>query len=193
MKISLCSSLVALGVILGAGSPNLQAANPSAFDLIKLGDKYIGDQAKDRVVQIRSEKSVGGLTPDIWYVVYYDPTATLKAVEVKFGAGQMMTVKRPMRLLEPVTHGDQPLDNSKMKVDSDRALAVASKAPLLHTLNLRYTQMWLEQTDYGVTWKIRFWAAKLTNPNETADVGDIFVSADKGEIVQNNLHPNSVE
>ena len=61
------------------------AADPTAFELIKMGNQYVGVESKDKVVQIRSEKSIGRLVPNIWYVVYYDPDATLKAVEVKFG------------------------------------------------------------------------------------------------------------
>src|SRR5688572_15169265 len=81
------------------------AGEPTAFDLIKEANRYVGEQAKDKVVQVRSEKSLGGLVPTIWYVVLYDPTASMKAVQVKFGAGKMLDVKRPMRLLEPVTGG----------------------------------------------------------------------------------------
>ena len=127
----------------------MAAGELSAFDLIKEGDKYVGEQAKDKVVQIRSEKSVGSLVPDIWYVVYYDPTATLKATEVKFGGGKMMEVKRPLRLLEPVTGGDQTLERKKLKVDSNRALALAMKEPLLQNLNVRATQFWLEHAPGG--------------------------------------------
>jgi hypothetical protein len=87
------------------------AADPTAFELIKLGDQYVGSQSQDKVVQIRSEKSVGTLTPNIWYVVYYDPDATLKAVEVKFGAGQKLDVSHPLRLLEPVTTGHSTTRN----------------------------------------------------------------------------------
>src|SRR4026208_1465246 len=76
------------------------AAEPTAFDLIKEANRYVGEQAKDKVVQVRSEKSVGGVVPNVWYVVLYDPTAAMKAVQVKFGAGKMLDVKRPMRLLE---------------------------------------------------------------------------------------------
>src|SRR5688572_26296850 len=80
----------------------------TAFDLIKEGNRYVGEHIKDKVVQIRSEKSIGGLTPTIWYVVYYDTTASLKATEVKVGAGKMPDVKRPMRLVEPTPGGKLP-------------------------------------------------------------------------------------
>ena len=77
----------------------LFAAEPTAFELIKEGNRHVGEEAKDRIVEIRSEKSIGSLTPNIWYVVYYDPDATAKATEVKFGAGKKLSVKRPARVL----------------------------------------------------------------------------------------------
>ena len=64
------------------------AGEPTAFQLMKLGNDYVGKEARDKVVQIRSEKSIGSLTPAIWYVVYYDADATFKATEVKFAAGK---------------------------------------------------------------------------------------------------------
>jgi hypothetical protein len=169
------------------------AGDSTAFDLIKQGDKYVGDRAKDRVVQIRSEKSIGSLMPNIWYVVYYDPTATLKATEVKFGGGRMMDVKRPLRLFEPVTGGDKTLDRKRCKIDSDRALAIALKEPLLAGLNLRATQFWLEHGDHSPVWKIRFWAAKLGDPSKMADIGDVVISSATGTVVKSGLHPKSVD
>src|SRR3954469_9159967 len=84
--------------------------DPTAFQLIKEGNRYVGEQAKDKVVHIRSEKSVGSLTPKVWYVVYYDSTATFKAVEVKFAAGKMIDVKRPFRVLETISSSTREMD-----------------------------------------------------------------------------------
>ena len=94
------------------------AGEPTAFELIKMGDQYIGVQSKDKVVQIRSEKSIASLTPEIWYVVYYDPDATFKAVEVKFGAGQKLDVSHPWRMLEMADDDHNVLDKTKLKIDS---------------------------------------------------------------------------
>jgi hypothetical protein len=153
----------------------------------------VGEQSKDKVVQIRSKKSVGSLTPEIWYVVYYDPDATFKAVEVKFGAGQKMKVSHPWRLLEPVTGGDKVLDRSKLQVDSDRALEIARSQPLLKNLTLRASQIWLLHGDPGPVWKVKLWAAKLSHPNDEADIGVVFISGADGSIVKTDLHPNSVD
>ena len=43
-----------------------RAGDMTAYQLIKEGNRYVGEDAKDKVVQIRSEKSIGVLTPNIW-------------------------------------------------------------------------------------------------------------------------------
>src|SRR5438128_5976938 len=126
-----------------------RGAEATAFELAKEGNRFVGEQSKDKIVQIRSEKSVGSINPNIWYVVFYDPTATLKAVEVKFGAGKMLSVKRPLRLLEPVIGGDSPLDRSKLKVDSDEALKTALKERLLQNIKPTASQLKLERVGEG--------------------------------------------
>jgi hypothetical protein len=106
-RTKLIAAIVAIAVIALLGLTLTRAAEPTALQLAREGNRYIGEQSKNRVVQIRSEKSVNSLTPTIWYVVYYDPDAPLKATEVKFGAGKKLNVSRPLRLLEPITGHDK--------------------------------------------------------------------------------------
>lgn len=190
----------ALAVLALPGST--PAADLTAFDLIKEGNRHVGEQAKDKVVQIRSEKSVGSIYPTIWWIVYYDPTATLKATEVKFGAGKMMSVKRPMRLLEPITGGDTPMDRDKLKVDSDKAIRIAMDEPLLKNLKITATRLKLEKEGEGVlgvssqgegVWKVRLWAAKLQRPDRMADIGEVWVAAKDGKVVKSDLNINRVD
>jgi hypothetical protein len=190
MKRKIRIACVALPILAAAGVA--LAADPTAFALVKAGNQYIGGQSKDKVVQIRSERSAATLVPNIWYVVYYDPDATLKAVEVKFGAGQKMDVSRPLRLLEPVTGADKVLDPAKLKVDSDQALAIARSQPLLANLSLTSSQFWLQHSDEGPRWKIKLWAARPNNPAHNADVGDVYISTADGSVLRSDLHPNSV-
>jgi len=175
----------------------VRADDISAFALIKEGNRHVGELAKDKVVQIRSERSVGGLQPNIWWVVYYDPTAKLKATEVKFGAGKMLEVNRPMRLLEPVKGGDTPLDRDKLKIDSDQAIKIAAKEPLLEKLNIVSTKLTLEKVGQGVLgtggvgeamWKVKLWASKLRNPSKDVDIGEVWLSATDGKVLKNDLH-----
>ena len=175
--------LVAMGLGLSA-----RAAELTAYQLIKEGNRYVSEDAKDKIVQIRSDKSVGTMVPNIWYIVYFDPDATFKATEVKFGAGQKMEVKRPTRMLEFGTADEKKLDRKKMNVDSDKALAIAIKDPLLTNLKLTSSQFWLQRSDDGPVWKIRLWAAKVRNPNADADIGDMYILAEDGKVMRRDLH-----
>jgi len=173
-----------------------RAAEPTAFDLIKEGNRYVGEQSKDKVMQIRSEKSVGSLTPTIWFITYYDPTATMKATEVKFGAGRMLDVKRPFRLIERAS-GSFALDRDKLKVDSDKALKTALSEPLLQNLKVVASQLKLERMGEGTpgegVWKVKLWAAKLRDPSKDVDIGEVWVAASDGKVIKTDLHINRVD
>jgi hypothetical protein len=174
------------------------AGEPTALELIKLGNDYVGKDARDKVVQIRSEKSIGSLTPTIWFVVYYDADASFKSTEVKFGAGKKLDVKRPWRMLEYVK-AEKVFDKAKLKVDSDVAINTATAEPLLKNLNLKATQLWLDsdlKLDLSVdapVWKVRLWAAKLKHPNDNTDIGDVYISALDGKVVKSDLHIDRVD
>jgi hypothetical protein len=170
-----------------------RAGEPTAFDLIKEGNRYVGEQSKDKVVQIRSEKSVGTLTPNLWYVVFYDPDATFKATEVKFGAGNKLNVTRPMRVIEMGTGDNKKLDRDKLKVDSDKAIKIAAAEPLLKSLTLKATKLILQRGDEGPVWKVTLWAAIFKTPTANADIGSVWIAADSGKVLRTDLHINSLD
>lgn len=187
------AALVFLSVLAVRG-----ADNPNALQLAREGNRYVGEESKNKVVQIRSERSFGNLHPNIWYVVYYDPTAPLKVVEVKFGAGRMLEVKRPTRLAEPSPGGASPLDSDKLKFDSNEALRVARSEPLLENVSLIATKLTLERMPEGVeghtgtgeaVWKIQLWAARAGDPSSSTDIGEIWVSARDAKVVKVDVHP----
>jgi hypothetical protein len=169
------------------------AAEKTAFELAKEADKHVGEDAKGKIVQIRSEKSVGTLTPNIWYVVLYDLDATAKATEIKFGGGQKLSVKRPARILEFATKSQLPLDKDKLKVDSDKAIKIATEEPLIKNLKLTATRLTLEKWESSPVWKVRLWAEKLRDSRKDADIGEVFIDADTGKVLKNDLQPNRVD
>ena len=189
-------SLCLLAVSLVAFSLSAAAKEMTAFDLITEGNRYVGEQSKDLVVQVRSDKSLGSLTPVIWHVVYHDPDATLKAIEVKFGAGKKLDVTRPIRLLEPITKSDEPLTRDQLKIDSDKAVEIASREPLLEKVTLKAARLILERRsndDSTPVWKVRLWAAKLKNPNDNVDVGEVVISAEDGKVLKSELKPYKID
>jgi hypothetical protein len=193
MKTTIIGRAGLAGLLIWGLGQRVRAAEPTAFDLVKEGNHYVSDEAKDKLVRIHSEKSVGSLTPNIWYIVYYDKDATFKSVEVKFGAGKKLDVKRPMSLFERMSGDDKPLERKDLKIDSDKALATAEKEPLLEKLTLKASQMWLDRRDGAPVWKVRLWAAKLRHPNDQAEIGDVYISAEDGKVVERDLHINRVD
>jgi hypothetical protein len=160
----------------------------------------VGVESKDKVVQIRSERSVGGVTPNIWYVVYYDPDARFRATEVKFGAGKKLDVKRPMRLLERMARDTASLDRDRLKVDSDRAIQIALAEPLLDKLTIKATELKLERAggkgngDESLPiWHVQLWAERLNRPNRTVDIGEVIISAEDGKVLESDLKIGRVD
>jgi hypothetical protein len=172
----------------GAAWLRANAAEPTAFELIKAGNHFIGEPSQNKVLKIYSDKSLVGLMPSVWYVDYFDPDARGKIVEVKFGAGLKLDVKRPMKLFGGGGREADIFDLKTLKTDSDAALKIATSQELLKPLTLKNTQMWLARGDAGVVWKVRIWAAKLNDPNATAEIGDVYISPKDGKIVRADLH-----
>jgi len=177
----------------GAMAQVAGAADLTAFQLAKEGNRYVSDEAKDKIVQIRSDKSIGSMTPINWYVVYFDQDAKFRATEVKFGAGKKLEVTRPMRMFERISRDYKALNPKDLKIDSDKALETALKDPLLEKLTMKASQLWLDRGEEGPTWRVRLWAAKLRNPNDQADIGQIFISAEDGKVLRRDLHINRVD
>lgn len=153
------------------------AADQTAFELMKAGNRYVGELSKDKVIEIRSEKSIGGLIPNIWYITYYDPDATSKRAEVKFGAGQQMGIKRNWR---PFSGSNTVMDQKQLKIDSDKAIKIATSQPLLEKLTLKATQLTLDGGGGTAMWRVRLYAAKLSKPEEMVDIGEVSLSAETG-------------
>jgi len=167
-------------------------AGATALSLVKEANRYVGEQAKDKLVQIRSEKSADGLTPNVWYVVFYDPTAALKATEVKFANGRMVDVKRPLRLLEATSRQSEPLDRSKIKIDSDKALQMALEQPALQNIKPTASEMRLERGEGGApAWRVELWGAKASDAKDDVSLGTFTLSAEDGKVVKADIKTNT--
>ena len=184
------ATLIATGVALLQGAA--LAADLTALELFKKGDQLVGSEAEGRLVQIRSEKSIASLTPSIWYVTYYDPNSSGKATEVKFEAGEKTEMNYKRNFLG-IGKTPKELPKDKIKVDSDAAIKTATGEPLLKNLTLKATQLVLEDWQGIPTWKVRIWAAKLQKPDQMADVGEVFISAEDGKVLRSDLKIKKVD
>jgi hypothetical protein len=171
----------------------LHAEERTALSLIKDANDYVGKDVRDQVVEIRSDKSIASTTPNIWYIVFYNKDATFKTEEVKFAAGKEQEVKRPLRRPFAYINDKNILNRKVLNIDSGQAIKTALAEPLLDKLTIHATQLWLERVDNIATWRVRLWAAKLHHPNDDADIGQVFISAEDGKVLKTDLHIDRVD
>jgi len=172
----------------------LAAAEKTVFELIAAGNDLVGAESRDKVVQVRSEKSVGALTPSVWYVVFREPNSTFKTVEIKFGNGRKLSMYHPWRVLESTVGNNAAFNKSHLKKDSDEALKLATSHPELAGLKLVTSKFELTKGSQPYpTWKIELWAQKRSDPSRDVSVGDIWISAYDGRIIQAKLKPGRAQ
>ncbi|HEY6227570.1 MAG TPA: hypothetical protein VI282_10660, partial [Verrucomicrobiae bacterium] len=85
------------------------------------------------------------------------------------------------------------IDKDKLKVDSDSAIKTASEQPMLKNLKLTATKLTLEKWEGNPVWKVRLWAEKLRDSRKDADIGEVFIAADTGKVVKNDLKIERVD
>ena len=164
------------------------AAEKSAFELVKEGNRYVGEQSKNKIALLRSEKSIASPEPNVWSVVYYDPLARNKAVEVKFGAGQMMSVKRGAKFFDFMSGSPRPMDLEDLKVDSKEALQIAMEQPLLKTIKISASRLKLQALDTGEpVWFVSLWAPKLRDSTKDAEVAQTRINAKDGRVIETDI------
>lgn len=187
-----------LALVMACGLLAASVQDKTALELAKEGNKYVIEQSQDKVIQIRSDKSTGGTTPNTWYITYYENVATVKGSEMKFATGTelkfvgsyLQTVKRNVRILDSESDNYSEMDPQKLLVDSESALSIALKQPILDNLHVLATDMRLEQsTDAGnPVWKVSIWAAKKGTKVDVK-VGEIWLSSVDGKICKINVDP----
>ena len=107
--------------------------------------------------------------------------------EVKFGGGKMIDVKRPFRMIEMIGDASKPMDQDKLKVDSDAAIEKALAEPILKDIKVKSVEAKLENTSTGPVWRMRLWAEKV-NGRDVADIGKISLTADDGKVIETDIH-----
>jgi hypothetical protein len=51
----------------------------------------------------------------------------------------------------------------------------------------------LERWEGAPVWKVRLWAQKLRDPKKDVDIGEVFVSAETGKVLKNDLKIDRVD
>ena len=179
-----------------AGRDNALEAAPAeaprksatALQLARQGNSYITERSRDKVLEIHSERMLLDSPTRRWHVVYYDPQAPRKSVEVRFEDGQMVRVREPGGILELLNSSTpKPLELDQVKIDSDEALRIALRLVASNAQGVRSCECDLER-GYGgaVVWKIRLYGLAPGQSSE-ASLGYATLLADDGRVLKETL------
>jgi len=185
-----------LPVLMGMTLTQAAIAESSAFELVKAGNRYVGEQSKNKVVRVYSEKSIGTITPNIWFIAYFDPITNHRSSEVKFGAGNMMTVKKPVRPFDFVLGKAAVVDVGELKIDSTEAIKTALAQPLLENIKVTSSQLELKRVGKGSgepVWIVTLWATRISNTAKDAKVGEVTISALDGRVIESDIKPSRLD
>ena len=170
----------------------MSAAESTGLRALQEANRHVAAEARNKVMQLRSEKSTNGLTPRAWTVLYYDPSVRMRTTIVKIGAVGEPRAEHPFR---PFSRPDPKLafDPTNVRIDSDEALKVAQKDRLLDKVKLTSSRVTLELWEEAPVWKIEFWAEKTHDPKRSPDIGRIFVDVREPKVVNRDLHIDRAE
>jgi len=166
----------------------------TALQLLRKGNTHVSERSKNKVVQILSSRSPIHVPPQQWRIIYYDPKARYKSVEVQFEGGKMSRVFEPARLLEVLTpQAQKPLDAEKLRVDSSDALRITLALPEIRHLTIRSVEFALER-GYGGSpvWKIQLFGAASSDPSRETGLGYAIVLADDGRVLKETFSKKTV-
>ena len=176
-------------------APKLDPAQATALAVIKIGNQHVRDQAKDRVIEIRSRKERGNIPPAEWDILYDDRKEfglTRFAADVHIRNGQYEGTGQ-QGISGPAGIGvRKPMPLERVKIDSDRALEI-TRTSLGSDVPLIMGDFCLHAGQGDLpTWTIKLWASKPRDPRALVDLGSIEISAEDGSILKNALRSNRV-
>ena len=185
-------ALILLLATLVAAMIPVSGAELTGLEALREANRQVGAEAKNKILQVRSERSTNGLAPKTWSVMFYDASVGMKTTVVKLSAGREPRIDHPFALFKR-PDPKRIFDPSSVRIDSDAALKVAAKDRLLEKVKLNGARITLELWEGSPVWKIEFWAEKAKEPARTPAIGQIFVDGQEGKVVNRDLHISRTE
>ena len=88
----------------------------------------------------------------------------------------------------------QPLDRSKIKLDSDDALQAALKEPALQNVKPSSSEMRLERGEASAPiWKVQLWGTKADDSKDDVNLGTVTLSAEDGKTIRSELKTDKID
>jgi len=186
MKKFLLSTLTVLAL---SASFALAGEPVSAFDAIKIADKELNKEAKDRVIEIFGEKSNTSVFPDKWQIIFFDPYAKQDGRMIEVTAGRVTAIQDGYTQLGKFRLAaykpEEVINPGAMKIDSSKILDILKTSTALKDAHITGLRMKLVKPDKSSAipnWYVVI-SASSSSTGESGEVGEATISAATGQIL----------
>lgn len=191
MKKFLLASLAALAI---SSSVAFAADAISALDAVKIADKELNKEAKDRVISIFGEKSSDGVFPDKWQIIFFDPYAKQDGRMIEITSGRVTAIKDGYTELGDFRLAaykpEEIINLSRVKVDSSKLADILKTSTALkdtHISNLEISLVKPDKDNVSPVWKLVVYASNnMTGKSDK--VGTATISAENGQILNLDIN-----
>lgn len=160
----------------------------TALQFVQLGDHYVTQNARDQVIAMISDKTVGDLVPKNWRILYHNEKATFNTTEIDFANNAMTRIHEPNRFFQMFSGANKPIDLSQVALDSDDALKIVMNVPEVRAASVIAVQMQLNRGYGGMpVWTVNLFGQSDSEIADDKNLGTIQLLADSGKILKNTL------
>ncbi|QSR85971.1 hypothetical protein EM20IM_05480 [Candidatus Methylacidiphilum infernorum] len=108
------------------------AKTPTAFEALKVAEKQVSAESKQHLYGIIGERSPTTLTPVSWQFIYWNPHSWSRSEQITVAGGQVTQIKDGLFSLGNLHllpyKKENTINPSKLKIDSNSALEIATKS-----------------------------------------------------------------
>lgn len=186
MKKFLTSSLAVLALsssIAFGGEP------VSALDAVKVADKELNKEARDRIIEISGEKNKDGVLPEKWQIVFFDPYAKQDGRMIEVTAGRVTAIRDGYTQLGDFRLAaykpDEIIDLHRVKIDSSKLIDILKNSTALKDARISGLEIHLfkpEKGNISPNWRVIISASDNTT-GKSSELGEAIISAESGQIL----------
>ena len=174
----------------------LYAKTPTAFEALRIAEKQVSPDSKQYLYGIIGQRSPTTLTPVSWQFIYWNPHSWSHSEQITVAGGQVTEIKDGLFSLGNLHllpyKKENTINPSKLKIDSNRALDIATKsnemfkAVRLSTVTFRLASL---KEHEEACWILDFFADK--NGLEHS-IGYVIIGAITGKVYKMKLNFSKV-
>lgn len=193
LKISLFLSALALASLAMAAEPT------TAYEAVKIANKEINTEARNKVIQILGEESSSSVLPDKWKILFFDPYAKQDGRLIEVWNGKVTGIRDGYSQLDEFRlfayKPEEIMPPQRLKIDSNQILEILKRSTALQDVKITHLRLSLLKPDSDSilpVWNVTIFAGNRKT-GKGIELGEARISAESGEILHLKIDLKKLE